>query len=110
ADRCIVIRMQRKTPTERCDPFNEEEAKALIPLRRKCARFVLDHAGEIRNAKPQSGLSSNDRAADIWAPLLAIADLAAGEWPEKARQAAAGLTAKAQGSNPIGALLLDILL
>jgi len=29
-----------------------------------------------------------NRAADNWRPLLAIADLAGGEWPERARQAA----------------------
>src|SRR5438874_10750000 len=50
----------------------------------------------------------NDRAADIWEPLLALADLAGGEWPELARQAAVSLSASAQESNPIASLLLDI--
>ena len=31
-----------------------------------------------------------------------LADLAGGSWPEMARRAAAGLTASAQGNNPIG--------
>ena len=34
-----------------------------------------------------------DRAADTWEPLIAVADLAAGEWPELARHAAVVLTA-----------------
>jgi len=52
----------------------------------------------------------NDRAADIWEPLLALADLAGGEWPQLARQAAIGLTTSAQESSPIASLLFDICL
>jgi hypothetical protein len=33
-----------------------------------------------------------DRAADTWEPLIAVADLAAGQWPELARGAAVALT------------------
>ena len=58
-----------------------------------------------RNFQP----TLNDRAGDIWEPLLALADLAGGNWPEQARQSAAALAANAQESSPIGALLLDIL-
>jgi len=50
----------------------------------------------------------NDRAADIWEPLLALADLAGGPWPELARKAAVHLSAGTQDTSPIGALLLDI--
>jgi hypothetical protein len=34
-----------------------------------------------------------DRAADTWEPLIAIADLADGDWPARARAAAATMTA-----------------
>jgi hypothetical protein len=50
----------------------------------------------------------NDRATDIWEPLVAVADLASGNWPEVARQAAVSLAATAQETNPIGTLLVDI--
>jgi putative DNA primase/helicase len=50
----------------------------------------------------------NDRAADIWEPLLALADLAGGEWPGLARKAAIVLSAGAQDVNPITSLLIDI--
>ena len=30
----------------------------------------------------------SDRAADVWEPLLAIADLAGGDWPSRARRVA----------------------
>jgi hypothetical protein len=52
----------------------------------------------------------NDRAADIWEPLLALAELAGGDWPERARTAAVGLTSGAQEESAIGALLFDILI
>ena len=34
----------------------------------------------------------NDRAADNWEPLLAVADRAGGDWPERARKAAVALS------------------
>ena len=39
-----------------------------------------------------------------------LADLAGGRWPKLAREAALGLTARAQDHSPIGSLLLDIYL
>ena len=50
----------------------------------------------------------NDRAGDIWEPLLALADLAGGSWPELARQAAVGLSVGAQEHSPMSTLLFDI--
>jgi len=108
ADRCLRIRMQRKTGAENCERFDDDQAKALAPLRRQCARFVQDHAAEIASARPSIPAGLNDRAADISAPLLVLADLAGGEWPKIARDAVVGLTERAEESNPIGALLLDI--
>jgi uncharacterized protein DUF3631 len=106
ADRCIVIRMQRKTAKEECERLRNLEATS---LRRQCARFVADHESEIARARPEVPSSLNDRAADIWEPLLALADLAGGDWPERGRAAAVSLSANAQENNPIGSLLLDIL-
>ena len=105
ADRCIVIHMQRKTSHEECERFRNLDTTA---LRRKCARFALDHAEEIANAKPEIPDRLNDRAADIWEPLLAIADLGGAAWPESARQAATHLSAGVSDSNQMGSLLLDI--
>ncbi len=105
ADRCVVIRMQRETAREECERLRNLEATT---LRRQCARFVKDHRGEIADTRPQLPSCLNDRAGDIWEPLLVLADLAGGEWPEKARQAAVGLTSSAQENSPISTLLFDI--
>jgi putative DNA primase/helicase len=107
ADRCIVFRMHRKKPDEACErlrKFNPGD------IQRKCLRFVLDHAEAIAAAEPALPKELNDRAADIWEPLLVIADLAGGEWPERARAAAVGMAMAGPDSNPIALLLFDIVL
>ena len=106
ADRCIVFRMQRKLPTEGCERLDEKVAER---LRSRCLRFVLDRAEAIGEAQPVMPAGMNDRAADIWGPLLVIADLAGGAWAERARQAATGLSSSAQEGDPMGTLLLDLL-
>ena len=105
--RCIVIRMERKLEVEECERVKLLQA---TELNQQCARFVQDHASEIANATPAMPEGLGNRAADIWEPLLALADLAGGHWPETARQAAQGLTARAQQHTPMGSLLMDICL
>ena len=41
-----------------------------------------------------------DRAADVWEPVLAVADAAGGDWPQRARVAAVALVAAAMASTP----------
>ena len=106
ASRCIVVRMERKTAREECERLTRVDGQE---LKRKCARFVADHGEEIAKAEPQMPVGLTNRAADIWEPMLALADLAGGRWPGLAREAAVGLTARAHEHSPIGALLLDIL-
>ena len=90
ADRCIVITMQRKMPGEKCERLRDLDA---TPYRRRCADFVEHHRDALATARPEIPSALNDRAADIWEPLLAIADLAPGDWPQLARQAALALSA-----------------
>jgi hypothetical protein len=105
ASRCIVFQIQRKMEQELC-----ERLKALdgTDLQRMCVRFVLDREVEIAKAAPPIPVGLGNRAADIWEPLFVLSDLAGGHWPVTARQAAIGLTARAQEESPVGALLLDI--
>lgn len=106
ADRCIVIRMERKTIHEDCERLRNFEASN---LRERCAQFVNQNRAAIACAEPEFPKSLHDRAADIWEPLLVLADLAGGDWPRKAREAAEGLATGAQGRSPIGAFLIDML-
>ena len=50
----------------------------------------------------------NDRAADNWRPFLAIADLAGGDWPRRARDAAQLLSGEQDDSAVNVELLADI--
>jgi hypothetical protein len=107
ADRCLLIRMHRKTPREKCQRLRNLRRLA-EPARRKCARFVADHSAAIADACPEIPDALNDRAADIWEPLFALADLAGGPWPALARRAALALTEAAHETSPVGSLFLDI--
>jgi putative DNA primase/helicase len=104
AYRCIVIRMHRKQPEEHCERLRGLKTEE---LRRKCARFALDQAERIATAEPVVPEILHDRAGDICEPLLALAEAAGGEWPERAQAAAVGLTAAAQESYPVTTLLFD---
>jgi putative DNA primase/helicase len=106
ADRCIVLRMQRKSLREKCARLRDLDGKC---LQRACEQFVKTHRDAIRDARPEPPADLNDRAADIWESMFALADLAGGDWPGKARAAAIGLTAGAQEACPIATLLLDIM-
>jgi len=99
------VRMQRKRAGEKCERLKRLEA---TELKQKCAGFAAEHAVEIAAAAPAIPRELANRAADVWEPLLALADLAGGRWPEVAREAAMGLTARAQEQSPIGSLLIDV--
>jgi hypothetical protein len=106
-DRCIVIEMHRKRMGEPCERLKEMSG---LELRRKCARFVRDYGEAIGSAEPRIPVELHDRAGEIWEPLLALADLAQGGWPERARRAAMSLTRSGQEEGAIGALLFDIMI
>ncbi|NDF00156.1 MAG: DUF3631 domain-containing protein, partial [Verrucomicrobia bacterium] len=103
ADRTIVVPMRRKQPgdtVERFRGFDGEE------LRRKCVRWVKDNEAHLTDTDSPTPDVLNDRAADLWRPLLAIADLAGGEWPTVARQAAVALSADKEDDSQTVKLLL----
>ena len=85
ADRCIIIHMHRKRVGDVVERFRELDGEE---LRRKCVRWVQDNTAQLIDANPTGSDSLNDRAADLWRPLFAIADLAGGNWPDIARRAA----------------------
>ncbi len=109
ADRCILIRMQRKQSTEPCERLPHSRV-ATEEIRSRCLRFATDHSQSLATAAPAFPSELHDRAADIWEPLLSLADLAGGSWPERARAAAVGLTQTAADSSGPIQLVLDCFL
>jgi hypothetical protein len=107
-DRSISIRLQRKLRGEKRDRLRSERLRAeLLPLRQRLARFAADHADELRDAEPQVPRALNDRAAENLEPLLAIADLAGGDWGRRARDAALQLAGAERDPDDAGCLLLE---
>ena len=92
-DRSIEIRMRRKLPGEKVERFRKQQVAAIqSTLLHKCARWAYDNLAALRGQEPPPPPAAlNDRAADSWEPLFAIAEAAGGEWPERARQAAVAL-------------------
>ena len=90
-DRAVVIRMRRRAPGEKVAPFrHRRDRPALTDLAAQLAGWLGEHLAELERAEPRMPLE--DRAADTWEPLVAVADLAGGNWPELARHAAVVLT------------------
>lgn len=110
-DRAIIIHQRRKAPGEQVERWRRDRISGDMELlRRKAARWVKDNLEELREADPETPPELNDRAADNWRPLLAIADAAGGEWPQQARKAAlvlSGGTSEEENSARIQ-LLADI--
>ncbi len=106
ADRCILIRMQRKRGLEKCARLRESFAAA-ADLRRQCVRFAADHLSAIASAVPPLPEALDDRAGEIWEPLFVLAGLAGADWPDRARQAATASSGNTEQDPAIRTLLLD---
>jgi hypothetical protein len=74
---------------------------------RKAARWARDNLAKLRDANPEIPNGLDDRAADAWEPLLAIAECAGEEWPKRARKASLALSGEhVKEDDEIGTLLL----
>lgn len=95
ADRAVVIRMKRRAPGDKVESFRRRKvAPAATELRQRVAVWVESVADELTDAEPDlDGLT--DRPADVWEPLIALADAAGGDWPGRARAAAAAIVGAA---------------
>jgi hypothetical protein len=88
--RCLLIELWPPKPGEEVaevDPHDEALRAEFETLNRKLLRWSLDHVDALKSAKPlfPAGFINRQRAnAKL---LLAIAELAAGDWPDKARTA-----------------------
>ncbi len=110
-DRSIVVELRRRLPGEKVRPFRRRTAE---PEARELRERLEAWAGQsplaLEQARPSMPDGLSDRAQDLWEPLLAIADLAGGSWPKRARQAAVKLAKVGQdrdGSRGVG-LLTDL--
>ena len=96
SSRCVIVRMRRRAPEQRIDKWrhrdNFPEGEA---IGKRLAKWADRHRERLGRPVMPDGVE--DRAADVWEPLLAVADLAGGDWPRRARVAAVALVAPAGG-------------
>jgi putative DNA primase/helicase len=109
-DRSVEIEMIRKRRDETVRRLRRRDGQDLNVLARKSARWINDKAEKLQSAVQSIPKGLSDRAADAWEPLLAIADLAGGEWPQRARRATVVLSGEhvIEDENTDTQLLSDI--
>jgi len=90
ADRSIPIELKRRAPTETCTKFRRRKVeKEVLPLRRRSIQWATQLLiNKLSDAEPDIPEELDDRAAECWEPLIAIANAAGGDWPKRALDAA----------------------
>lgn len=89
-DRSIQIILRRKRPDAKVDRYLWRDVGAdVIAMHDALAVWATAHAEPLAAARPDLPTQLDDRAAEGWEPLLAIADLAG--WGQRARSAALAL-------------------
>ena len=108
-DRSIRIEMKRRAAGETVEPWRADRAYLLLgDVHRRCVRWAQDHLDDLKQSDPAVPDQLHDRACDNWRCLLAIADAASGEWPERAREAAKTLSGGEEADTRRIMLLSDI--
>jgi hypothetical protein len=92
ADRAVPIELRRRRRGEHVERFRRRKVEPeAVPLHSADAAWAKANLGALSEAEPELPDELDDRAQDIVEPLLAIAEAAGGEWPERARRAAVAL-------------------
>jgi hypothetical protein len=107
-DRSVIVAMKRRAPHEHVESFRDRLARpGAESLRDRLADWAEANLDDLRATWPEMPTGIVDRAADVWEPLVAVADLAGGQWPERARAAALALNAaRAERDPSLGVQLL----
>lgn len=107
-DRAVNITMRRRAPGERISPFrHRRDAEPLHELRDRLAAWGAANVEALSAAEPE--LPVEDRAADTWAPLVAVADAAGGGWPARIRRATVAMVAAVDGDQAEASLGVRLL-
>jgi hypothetical protein len=105
--RSVIVRMRRRAPHEKAEPWRNRIHKPEgEEIRAKLEAWAETAASQIEWPEMPEGVE--DRNADIWEALLAVADLAGGEWPKRGRVAAVALVADSKAAVPSMGVMLSM--
>jgi hypothetical protein len=107
--RSITIRMEKasRAELEQLTRLRRDRIGRITePLRRKFTRWASDAREDLNDADPDVPDVLEGRQADVWRPLLAIADAVGGPWVETARAAAVALAGSADDEGDWALMLL----
>ncbi|WP_338827629.1 DUF3631 domain-containing protein [Bradyrhizobium sp. 27S5] len=92
ASRAIIIRMRRRAPDEQVEQFRTRMIQPIATgIYDKTANWAAS-LPDLSGATPEMPAGVTDRAAECWEPLLLVAEVAGGKWPQLARKAAVHFT------------------
>jgi putative DNA primase/helicase len=109
-DRSIVIALRRRLSHERINHIDDKAKARLSELAPQAARWASDNLSRLRAHHSRVPDSLNDRAADNWRPLFAIAEIGGGEdWLRRAERAVLSQSKHMpEEQSPVEELLFDI--
>ena len=91
--RSVIVRMRRRHAGESVEPYRRRVHEGQgYAIRNKLASWARSATVEW----PTLPDEIQDRDADVWEPLIAIADAVGGQWPSKARVAAVALVSESR--------------
>jgi hypothetical protein len=99
--RSVIIRMRRRHAGESIESYRRRvHSPEGHQLRDALAAWAASVVNELAQAYPDMPQGVEDRDADVWEPLLAVADSIGGEWPRRARVSAVSLVSDAKEAEP----------
>jgi hypothetical protein len=110
-DRSLPVELVRQSREDRAERFREREAEAKVETIRAELETWVEQPGLIdtlRDARPALPEELTDRQQDYCEPLLAIADMAGGDWPGRSRVALIKLCSQEEDASLGVKLLADI--
>lgn len=99
--RSIIIEMKKRHSDEKVKPYTIREVEEeMLSVKEFFNTWGLESLETLELARPIMPEGVEDRHAEIWEPLLAVADMAGAEWPAKAREACTHFVFKEYTTTP----------
>ena len=112
--RSVTIRMETKLASDSVELWLGVVADAdadAAPLRNACAKWAEANVEVLAQRRPTLPAKLQNRSAEVWWALLALAEHVGGDWPQRARKAATKLSAGGDAADPLAEsvqLLTDV--